>query len=96
MNEYKLKYTDKQEAINDLVQKGVIKNSSLEGFYYKKNTLAVVFIGEIIDQPAVYDENENIISEATYIEGYHVDVMTREPINFQNEITPQNPVHKFG
>jgi len=96
MHVYKLKYNNKQEALNDLMKKGIIKDKTIRESSYMKNTLAVVDVGKIIDQPAKYDENENLIKEATYIDGYHIDLMLREPKTFKNEITTQNPVHLFA
>ena len=37
-----------------------------------------------------------VIKEATYLKGYHVDVMTDLEIEFDNAITPNNPKHLFA
>lgn len=96
---YKLKYTDQDTAIADLLQKGVLINAlDLEGnniIAYAPTTRAVVHVGLIIDTPAVFKDME-VITPATYIEGWHVDIMTDLEIVFENEIKPNNPKHRFA
>jgi hypothetical protein len=96
---YKLIYTDHDSAIADLLAKGVLINSTdLEGNEintYSQSTHAVVYIGQIVDTPAVV-EDMKVIKEATYLKGYHVDVMTDLEIEFDNEIKPNNPKHLFA
>jgi hypothetical protein len=88
---YKLTYTDQAEAISDLLAKGVL----LEINTYAPSTHAVVYIGKIVDTPAVIEDME-VITPATYLEGYHVDVMTDLEIEFENAVTPNNPKHLFA
>jgi hypothetical protein len=96
---YKLIYTDHDTAIADLLTKGVLINTTdLNGNEintYSQSTHAVVYIGKIVDTPAVV-ENMEVIKEATFIDGYHVDVMTDLEIEFDNAITPNNPKHLFA
>jgi hypothetical protein len=96
---YKLIYTDQDTAIADLFQKGVLINAlDLEGnnvTAYSPTTRAVVYIGQIVDTPAVFKDMK-VITPATYIDGYHVDVMTDIEIKFDNEIFPNNPKHLFA
>jgi len=95
----KLKYIDKDEAISDLLAKGVlVRSTDLDGNEinsYASETKAVVYIGRIVDTPAVI-ENQQIVTEATFLDGYHVDVMTDLEIKFDNEIFPNNPKHRFA
>jgi len=91
MNIYKLKYQDEAEAIEDLTAKSVITE---EG--WGTDTAAVVYIGRIVDTPATFTEEGEIDTEATYIDGYHVDIMTSATIEFDNEEHPTNPVHTFA
>jgi hypothetical protein len=91
MNIYKLKYQDEAEAIADLTAKGVITE---EG--YAPETAAVVYIGRIVDTPATFTDEGEIDTEATFIEGYHVDIMTSATIEFDNEEHPTNPAHTFA
>ena len=96
---YKLIYTDQDTAVNDLLQKGVLINTTdLQGnevVAYSQSTHAVVHIGLIVDTPAVV-EDMKVIKEATYLKGWHVDVMTDLEIVFENEIKPNNPKHVFA
>jgi hypothetical protein len=87
---YKLIYTDEAEAISDLLAKGVLLDINT----YAQNTQAVVYIGKIVDIPAVV-ENMEVITPATFIDGYHVDVMTDLEIEFENAVIPNNPKHEF-
>jgi hypothetical protein len=95
----KLKYSNESEAIADLLAKGVlIKSNDKDGNEintYAPSTHAVVYIGEIVDTPAVI-VNMEVITPATFIDGYHVDVMTDLEIEFDNAITPNNPKHLFA
>jgi hypothetical protein len=95
----KLIYTDHDSAITDLLAKGVLINTTdLDGNEintYAQSTHAVVYIGKIVDTPAVV-EDMKVIKEATYLKGYHVDVMTDLDIKFDNEIKPNNPKHTFA
>ena len=93
---YKLKYTDKEKAIADLLAKGVYQEIEDE-MVYADGIDAVVEVGLIIDQEATFDENSNMLTEPTYREGYHFDIMTENEIDFgENEIFPNNPKHTFA
>jgi hypothetical protein len=92
MNIYKLKYTDKETAIADLIIKNVID----EDGNYINGTQAVVDIGLITIQDGTYDNSFNTIIEPIYADGYHYDIMTTEEINFENEIQVNNPKHTFA
>ena len=93
---YKLKYTDRETAISDLIEKGVYQEIDGE-LTYGDNVHAVVEIGLIIDQEATFDEQGNLLTEPTYREGYHFDIMAEKEINFgENEIMPNHPKHTFA
>lgn len=87
---YKLRYNNKEEADKDLLLKGIIVNDQ-----YAKETKAIVNIGLIVDKQAVIS-NAQLITPATYLDGWHVDVMTDAIIQFDNEIFPNNPKHVFA
>lgn len=89
---YKLKYTDKETAIADLIAKNVI---DVEG-NYQQGIHAVVEIGEITIQNAEYDDEGNTITEPIFADGYHYDVMSEQEIVFENEIQVNNPKHTFA
>ena len=96
MRIYKLKYPDREYSISDLISKGVYQE--IEGeLSYSEGIHAVVEIGLIIDQEATFDKQGNLLSEPTYREGYHFDIMAEKEIDFgANEITPNNPKHTFA
>ena len=99
MNIYKLKYTNKETAIIDLIAKGVyIETTDINGntyLSYAPTTQSVVEIGLIVDTPAVIVDNE-ILTPATYIDGYHFDIMVNNAIDFgTNRMTPTTSVHSF-
>jgi hypothetical protein len=89
---YKLRYNDRATAITDLIAKGVIdtneNNTSI--------TQAVVELGIIVLTDGTYDSNNNVITEPTYADGYHFDVMVNEAIDFGTaRVTPTNVKHAF-
>ena len=93
---YKLKYIDKETAIADLIAKGVYQEIDGE-LSYGDGIDAVVEVGLIIDQEATFDENGNLLTESTYRDGYHFDIMSNNEIDFgDNEIFPNNPKHTFA
>ena len=92
MHIYKLKYTDKETAIADLITKNVIDE---EG-NYQQGIQAVVEIGLITLQYGTYDNEGNTITEPIFADGYHYDVMSEQEIEFENEITVNNPKHTFA
>jgi len=84
MHIYKLKYTDKETAIADLIDKEVIDADN----NYLQGTHAVVELGLIA---LTYGD------EPTYADGYHYDVMTEKEIDFGSaEIQVNNPKHNFA
>lgn len=96
---YKLKYPNKETAITDLIAKGVyIETTDLNGIEtlsYSPTTKSVVEIGLIVNTPAVIEDNE-IVTPATYIDGYHFDIMVNNAIDFgTNRMTPTTSVHSF-
>lgn len=94
MNIYKLKYQNKEEALSDLVSKGVYIDTD-EGLIFGDGIHAVVEIGLIILEQGTYDENGNTITEPVFADGYHYDVMSEIEIVFEHEIIVNNPKHKF-
>jgi hypothetical protein len=83
MNIYKLKYTDKETAIADLLAKGVYTETE-DGLVYGQGVQAIVEIGIIT------------INEVP-VDGYHYDVMSVDKIDFGSaEIFPKNCCHSFA
>lgn len=96
---YKLKYSNKETAIADLISKGVyVEITDLNGnqtLSYAPTTQSVVEIGLIVDTPAVIVDNE-IVTPATYVDGYHFDIMVNNAIDFgAARMTPNTSVHSF-
>lgn len=93
---YKLKYTDKETAIADLLSKEVYQEINGE-LSYGNGIDAVVEVGLIIDQEATFDEQGNLLTEPTYRDGYHFDIMSEKEIDFgDKEIFPNSPKHTFA
>lgn len=100
MNIAKLKYTDKETAIADLLAKGVyieVENLDKEiTLQYGQGIQAIVEIGLIVLENGVYDSDFNEITAPVYADGYHFDVMSEQEINFENAIDVNNPKHTFA
>lgn len=93
---YKLKYTDRETAITDLINKSVYIETD-NGLEYGTGTQAVVEIGLITLVEPTYDNEWNIITEPVYADGYHYDIMSENETDFgTNLITPTNPKHMFA
>jgi hypothetical protein len=93
MNIYKLRYTDKETAIADLLDKKVYVKQTIdkeEVLTFGEGIQAIVELGKIvINQPT-----EDV--EPIFAEGYHYDVMSEQDIDFgDNEIVVNNPKHGF-
>ena len=100
MNVYKLKYTDKETAIADLLAKNVyVEVENLEKeitLQYGQGIQAIVEIGLIVLENGTYDEEFNEITAPIYADGYHFDVMSEQEIKFENAIEVNNPKHTFA
>ena len=98
---YKLRYTDKETALKDLLKKGVYKevkdlNDEIV-LSYGIGIQAVVEIGLIVLENGTYNENFEEITAPVYADGYHFDVMSENKIDFgKNEIQVNNPKHTFA
>lgn len=85
---YKLKYTDKAEALQVLEQEGVLIPTE-EGFTYGDGVQAVVELGIIC-----LDSSDE---QPIYADGYHYDIMASNEYDFGvNLVTPNNPRHAFA
>jgi hypothetical protein len=88
MNIYKLSYTDKDQAVADLVAKGIYIETE-DGLTYGDGVAAIVEIGLIL--------LEVVEDEPVYADGYHYDVMSTETYDFgSNLVDPKNPKHAFA
>ena len=89
----KLKYANKENAISDLLDKGVYVKQTIdeeEVLTFGEGIHAIVELGKIcINQPT-----EEI--KPIFADGYHYDVMSEQEIDFkENEIIVNNPKHGF-
>lgn len=97
---YKLRYSNKETALKDLIKKGVYvetKDFNKElVLYYGDGVQAVVELGLIVLVNGTLDDELKPI-EPVYADGYHFDVMSEKEINFGvNEIIVNNPKHTFA
>ena len=99
MNIAKLKYKNKETAMKDFLKKGVyVENEQVteQVLAYGTGIHAVVEIGQIVLTPAVIEDMQ-VITEATYLDGHHFDVMSEQSISFgKAEIEVNNPKHEFA
>jgi hypothetical protein len=96
MKIFKLSYQDKDQAVADLVAKGILIETE-EGQAYGEGVQAVVEIGLIMIEPPTFDEEGNELTPAVYADGYHYDVMSTEMYDFgDNLVEPKNPKHAFA
>ena len=95
MNIAKLKYTDKETAIADLLAKEVYIETE-EELSYGQGIHAIVEIGLIVLENGTYDEDFNEVTAPVYADGYHYDIMSENEIDFPNAIDPNNPKHQFA
>jgi len=90
MNIYKIRYSDKENAFQDLKSKNILVQT-LEGTTYGQGVHAVVEIGMI----CINEPTEEIAP--IYADGYHYDIMCEQDIDFGvNEIQVTNPKHVFA
>ena len=81
---YRLKYTDKSEAIADLVSKNILVEE--EGEHIKTPGTSMVKFLQIPDQVGTYDEEGNELTPTTFIEGAHVDVISTQELDFEDKL----------
>ena len=100
---YKLKYTDKETAIADLLAKQVYVESEQvteqdteQVLSYGQGIQAIVEIGLIVLENGTYDADFKEITAPIYADGYHFDVMSENKIKFENEIEVKTPKHIFA
>ena len=96
MKIYKLHYTNKEEAIIDLIAKEVYTQTEEDGLVFGQGIKAIVDIGLIVLTDATFDEEGEELTELVYADGYHFDVMSEQEIEFTNAIFPNNPKHTFA
>jgi hypothetical protein len=101
MEIYKLRYSDKETALKDLIKKGVYvetKDFNKElVLSYGSGIQAVVELGLIVLVNGTLDDELKPLTDPVYADGYHFDIMSENKIDFgKNEITVNNPKHYFA
>ena len=81
MNIYKAVFDTKEQGTNYLLSIGVLVETD-EQVVFAPTTAAVVYIGKVVEIPATYDADGNIITPAVYYDGYAIDVMSSETLDF--------------
>jgi len=96
MQIYKTNFPTEQQGKDYLLNLGVIIEVENE-IVFAKNTAAVVYIGKVVKIPATYDDEGNIITPAIFYDGYAIDVMSSELLDFGTyEVYPADKAaHSF-
>lgn len=81
MNIYKLEYASKKALETALLNRGILTQDE-DGMHYAQGTHAVVYLGHIVLQKAVLDEQGNEVSPAVISDKYHADIMTDNNYDF--------------
>jgi hypothetical protein len=89
---HKLKYTNKETAITDLIAKGIYTENST----YGEGVQAIVELGVIVNTYGEFDDEGNEITPTTYLDGYHFDIMISQELVFEDEVQTNNPKHVFA
>ena len=95
MNIYKTVFNTELQGENYLLNIGVLIDVDGETFF-SENTASVVNIGKIVEVPAIYDEDGNILTQAVYYPGWAFDIMSSDILDFGTyEVYPVNAAHSF-
>ena len=90
---YQLKYTDKTKAIQHLKKLGVIDSKGNKN----KGVKAVIHLPKFVDVKGTYNDQGEQITPPTFLEGYHIDIVSVIKFNFEPyEIFPKHPKHKVA
>ena len=99
MQIYKTNFPTEQQGKDYLLNLGVIVEDveQQNEIVFAKNTAAVVYIGKVVKIPATYDKDGNIITPAVYYDGFAIDVMSSEILDFGTyEVFPADKAaHSF-
>ena len=100
MNIYKTVFDTEQEGKTVLISKGVWEEVTAEGvttMQFINGTAAVVNVGKVVEIPATYDDEGNVITPAVYYPGWAYDIMSSDTLDFgSNEVYPGDAsAHSF-
>ena len=105
INSYKLKADTKSALMLALANAGILfrdadgePTQSVDAFTHtSEGCIICVYLGRIVDQPAQTDAQGEVTQEATYLDGWHADVLTSTETSFECEIVhPSSPRHDFA
>ena len=95
MKIYKANFETKEQGTQYLLNIGVLVEQEGENVF-ASTTAAVVYIGKVVKIPATYDAEGNIITPAVYFDGYAIDVMSSETLDFESyAVFPKDVAHSF-
>tara|TARA_R110000796_G_scaffold218629_1_gene334545 strand:+ start:1377 stop:1673 length:297 start_codon:yes stop_codon:yes gene_type:complete len=95
MNIYKAVFNTELQGENYLLNIGVLIDVDGETLF-SENTASVVNIGKIVEVPAIYDEDGNILTQAVFYPGWAFDIMSSDILDFGTyEVYPVNAAHSF-
>ena len=95
MKIYKANFETKEQGTEYLLNIGVLVEQEGENVF-ASTTAAVVYIGKVVKIPATYDAEGNIITPAVYYDGYAIDVMSSETLDFGSyAVFPKDVAHSF-
>ena len=95
MNIYKTVFNTELQGKNYLLNIGVLIDVDGETLF-SENTASVVNIGKIVEVPAMYDEDGNILTQAVFYPGWAFDIMSSDILDFGTyEVYPVNAAHSF-
>jgi len=81
MKIYKAVFDTKEQGTEYLLNIEVLVETD-EQIVFAPTTAAVVYIGKVVEIPATYDDEGNIITPAVYYDGYAIDVMSSKTLDF--------------
>mgnify|MGYP003626205151 FL=1 len=95
MNIYKTVFNTELQGENYLLNIGVLIDVDEETLF-SENTASVVNIGKIVEVPAIYGEDDNILTQAVFYPGWAFDIMSSDILDFGTyEVYPVNAAHSF-
>ena len=95
MNIYKTVFNTELQGENYLLNIGVLIDVDEETLF-SENTASVVNIGRVVEVPAIYDEDGNILTQAVFYPGWAFDIMSSDILDFGTyEVYPVNASHSF-
>jgi hypothetical protein len=79
MKIYKAVFDTKEQGTEYLLNIGVLVEQEGENVF-APTTAAVVYIGKVVEIPATYDDEGNIITPAVYYPGFAIDIMVQDSV----------------